>query len=62
MPRVKIIKDYKEYKSGETHEVTPNIAHGLVNKGVAMLSKDMEQSDQHTKVMTKKRSKRGKSA
>lgn len=65
--RIKIIKDHEEHKSGEVKDVTPNIAHGLINKGIAMLSKDMQQQEYKTKVMTTrkvntKRGKRGKSA
>lgn len=39
--RIKIIKSNKQYKKGETVEVTPNIAHGLIDSGFAKLTKDM---------------------
>lgn len=41
MIRVKITKNYKQYKVGETVEVTPNIAHGLIDGGYGIISKDM---------------------
>jgi len=49
MRRVKIVKDYKDYKAGQTVEVTPNIAHGLIELGVAKITKDMVASDYRTK-------------
>lgn len=47
--RVKIIKDHQEYKKGETPEVTPNIAHGLIDSGYAELTKDMTINDYKVK-------------
>lgn len=41
MVRVRIIKSRKQYKAGETVEVTPNEAHGLIDGGFAVISKDM---------------------
>lgn len=41
MVRVRITKDYKEYRQGDTVEVTPNIAFGLIDGGYAALTKDM---------------------
>jgi len=49
MRRIKIIKDYKQYKKGQTVMVTPNIAHGLIDSGVAQLTKDMTPTDYKTK-------------
>lgn len=49
MRRVKIIKDYRDYRKGETIEVTPNVAHGLIDAGVAELTKDMASSEIRTK-------------
>lgn len=45
MVRVKIIKGHKKYSVGETVEVTRNEAHGLIDSGIAMLSKDMTAGD-----------------
>lgn len=52
MVRIKILKDYKSYKTGETIEVTPNVAHGLIDRGVGLLSKDVVSTDIHTKQAT----------
>lgn len=41
MLRVRIIKDYKEYKSGTVVEVSPNVAFGLIDAGYGVISKDM---------------------
>lgn len=46
--RVRILRDHKQYKEGEVTEVTPNIAHGLIELGVAMISKDMTPKDYRT--------------
>lgn len=52
--RVKIIQDYKQYKKGETVEVTPNIAHGLIDRSVGIISKDMVVSDYSVKKRLRK--------
>ena len=56
MRRIKIITNYKQYKAGDTLEVTNNVAFGLIDKGVAVISKDMTSRDY---VKTKKAVKRG---
>lgn len=56
--RVKIIQDYKQYKKGETVEVTPNIAHGLIDRSVGIISKDMVASDYSIKKRLRKAKKR----
>ena len=33
--KVRIIKDHKEYRKDEVVDVTPNVAHGLIDSGVA---------------------------
>lgn len=48
MLRLKIIKAHKKYSVGETVEVTRNEAHGLIDGGFAMLSKDMTEMDYTT--------------
>lgn len=48
--RVKIIKDHKEYRAGDTVVVSPNIAFGLIDSGYATLSKDLQPT---TDYMTK---------
>lgn len=49
MVRVRIVKDHKSYKRGETIEVSPNVAHGLIDGGVALLSKDVTSTEVNTK-------------
>lgn len=39
--KVKIIKPHPEYKVGETIEVTPNVAFGLIDSGYAEKTKDI---------------------
>jgi hypothetical protein len=39
--RIKIVKDYKQYKTGEIVEVTPNVAFGLIDRSVGVVTKDM---------------------
>lgn len=41
MPKIRVIKDYKEYRKGDVIDVTPNIAFGLIEKGVAQVDKMM---------------------
>jgi len=50
MTRVKILKDYDMHRAGETKEVTPNIAHGLIDRGVAEISKDITAQETVVKV------------
>lgn len=45
MIRLRITEPYKEYKTGDIIEVTPNIAHGLLELGVAVKSKEMSRVD-----------------
>lgn len=47
--RVKIIKANKKYRVGETVEVSPNEAHGLIDSGLAIVSKDMVETDYTTR-------------
>ncbi len=54
MTRVKITKDYDMYRAGQVVDVTPNEAHGLIDRGKAMLSKDMAPKEVTTKVVEKK--------
>lgn len=37
--KVRVIKDYKEYRKGQTYDVTPNIAHDLIDSGVARVDR-----------------------
>ena len=41
MLRVKIIAPHKKYRVGQTVEVTNNEAFGLIDSGVASITKDM---------------------
>lgn len=43
--RIKIIKDYRIYKKDQVLVVSPNIAFGLVDSGIAIVSKDMTPDD-----------------
>jgi hypothetical protein len=45
MVRVKIIKPHKQYKVGDTVELSPNEAFGLLDSGVAEKAKDMIATD-----------------
>lgn len=56
--RIKIIKDYNQYSTGEVVVVENNTAHALIEAGVAMLSKDMTSRDYKSKIMTKQPRKR----
>ena len=35
--KLKFLKKYKEYKRGQVIEVTNNVAHGLIEKGLARI-------------------------
>lgn len=48
--RVKMITDNKFHRKGDIVEVSPNVAFGLIDAGVAILTKDMTESDVRTKV------------
>lgn len=48
MYRVKIVKAHKKYAVGQVVEVTPNEAHGLLDGGFAVMSKDMTEVDYTT--------------
>jgi len=39
--RIKIIKPTKKYYKGEIVEVSKNVAFGLIDSGVGIISKDM---------------------
>lgn len=43
--RVKIIKNHKNYRAGEIVEVTKNVAFGLMDSGIGILSKDISESE-----------------
>ena len=53
MLRVKIVKAHKKYSVGETVEVTRNEAHGLIDGGFAIMSKDMTANDYPTHTVKK---------
>lgn len=48
--KVRIIKDYKGYRRDDLAEVTPNIAHGLIELGVARVDRMYIASDKGYKV------------
>lgn len=43
--RVKYLKDHKGKRKGETEEVSRNVAFGLIDSGVAEITKDMSPDD-----------------
>ena len=43
--RVKFIKAHKGHLKGSTYEASPNEAFGLVDSGVAIMTKDITESD-----------------
>ena len=47
MIRVKFLRNHKEHKEGDTVFLSPNEAFGLIDSGVAMVSKDMVANDYH---------------
>lgn len=56
MLRIRFIQDHKNNKSGDIKEVSRNEAFGLIDKGVAIISKDITQRVVKVK---KKKVKRG---
>lgn len=57
MIRVKIVKPNKKYAVGQVVEVSRNEAHGLLDGGFAIMSKDMTATDY--KVNRIRRTRRG---
>jgi hypothetical protein len=47
MIRVKFLRNHKEHKEGDTVFLSPNEAFGLIDSGVAIVSKDMVANDYH---------------
>lgn len=45
MIRVKFIRNHKDYRKGQTIALSPNEAFGLIDKGYAMVSKDLVAED-----------------
>ena len=43
--RIKIVKSSRQYKAGETVEVSKNVAFGLIDSGVGVISKDVTPDD-----------------
>lgn len=43
--RIRFIKPHKQYKIGETLEVSPNVAFGLTDSGVAIVDKMLTEYD-----------------
>lgn len=43
--RIKIVKSSHRYKAGETVEVSNNVAFGLIDSGVGVISKDLTPDD-----------------
>lgn len=47
--RIRITKNHKNYTKGQIVDVSPNVAFGLIDKGVAVVSKEMTESDYQTR-------------
>lgn len=62
--RIKFIQDYENNKAGDITVVDNNIAHGLIEAGVAVITKDMTSRDYSTrkpsKIAVRKRGKASK--
>lgn len=58
MVRVKIIKDYKNFRAGDIKELSANEAFGLIDKMVAIVTKDMTSADIQIKSKEVKRAKK----
>ena len=43
--RIRITKDQGSYKKGDVIEVSKNVAFGLIDSGVGVISKDMIEKD-----------------
>jgi len=43
--RVKFVKSNKYHKAGDVADVSPNVGFGLIDSGIAIISKDMTTSD-----------------
>lgn len=57
MIRVKIVKPNQKYRIGDTIEVSKNEAFGLLDSGVAVMSKDIVSTDHINKGVKPKRRK-----
>jgi len=53
--RVKILRDYKDFRKGQVVRLTPNEAFGLIDRNIGMLSKDLTEADYHVKKPFKSR-------
>lgn len=47
--RVKIIRNHKNHVKGQIEEVSPNVGFGLIDSGVAIVSKDIAEPETKTK-------------
>lgn len=56
--RVKILRDYKDFRKGQTLYLSPNEAFGLIDSGRAEVTKDMTEFDYHVKKPFKPRTAR----
>lgn len=43
--RIRITKNYKDFRKGDIKDVSPNEAFDLIDRGVAIVSKDMTERD-----------------
>lgn len=53
MIRIKMVKDYKDHRKGQVLNVSPNEAFGLIDRGVAIMTKDFVAEEYQVKKMPK---------
>jgi len=54
--RIKLTSDYKQYKTGDIIDVSKNVAFGLIDSGIGIISKDMTKHDYKKKKVSDGRS------
>lgn len=57
MTRIKVVRNHKQYKAGQTLILSPNEAFGLVDAGVAEVTKDMTADDYRVTAKVKRKEK-----
>lgn len=51
--KVRILKDEKEYRKGDVVDVTPNVAFGLIDRGIAAVDRMFDSPKTGSKVVKK---------
>lgn len=60
--RIRFTKDYKGHKTGDIIEVSRNEAFGLIDSGVAIVSKELTKRDYKVQPVKIRTTKRGNAA